>query len=42
VPGVTVRRAEIDGEGLNISIRGMGPAFTRVLLNGADGVGVGR
>jgi TonB-dependent receptor len=35
VPGVTVRRAEIDGEGLNISIRGMGPAFTRVLLNGA-------
>ncbi|USX19478.1 TonB-dependent receptor [Oxalobacteraceae bacterium OTU3REALA1] len=35
VPGVTVRRAEIDGEGLNISIRGMGSAFTRVLLNGA-------
>jgi TonB-dependent receptor len=35
IPGVTVRRAEIDGEGLNISIRGMGPAFTRVLLNGA-------
>ena len=35
VPGVTVRRAEIDGEGLNISIRGMGAAFTRVLLNGA-------
>jgi TonB-dependent receptor len=35
VPGVTVTRATIDGEGLNISIRGMGPAFTRVLLNGA-------
>ena len=35
VPGVTVRRAEIDGEGLNISIRGMGPAFTHVLLNNA-------
>ena len=35
IPGVTVRRAEIDGEGLNISIRGMGSAFTRVLLNGA-------
>jgi TonB-dependent receptor len=35
VPGVKVTRAEIDGEGLNISIRGMGPAFTRVLLNGA-------
>lgn len=35
VPGVQVTRASIDGEGLNISIRGMGPAFTRVLLNGA-------
>ncbi len=35
IPGVTVKRAEIDGEGLNISIRGMGAAFTRVLLNGA-------
>ena len=35
VPGVQVTRAAIDGEGMNISIRGMGPAFTRVLLNGA-------
>ncbi|MBI3729291.1 MAG: TonB-dependent receptor [Burkholderiales bacterium] len=35
IPGVKVTRAEIDGEGLNVSIRGMGPAFTRVLLNGA-------
>lgn len=35
IPGVTVTRATIDGEGLNISIRGMGAAFTRVLLNGA-------
>lgn len=35
VPGVTVTRASIDGEGMNVSIRGMGPAFTRVLLNGA-------
>jgi TonB-dependent receptor len=35
VPGVTVTRASIDGEGMNISIRGMGAAFTRVLLNGA-------
>ena len=35
VPGVQVTRASIDGEGLNISIRGMGPSFTRVLLNGA-------
>ncbi|MEO7578422.1 MAG: TonB-dependent receptor plug domain-containing protein, partial [Massilia sp.] len=35
IPGVTVTRASIDGEGMNISIRGMGPAFTRVLLNSA-------
>ncbi|MGV7206340.1 TonB-dependent receptor [Oxalobacteraceae bacterium A2-2] len=35
VPGVQVTRAAIDGEGMNISIRGMGAAFTRVLLNGA-------
>jgi TonB-dependent receptor len=35
VPGVQVTRGAIDGEGMNISIRGMGPAFTRVLLNGA-------
>jgi TonB-dependent receptor len=35
VPGVQVTRSGVDGEGLNISIRGMGPAFTRVLLNGA-------
>ena len=35
VPGVQVTRATIDGEGMNVSIRGMGPAFTRVLLNGA-------
>jgi TonB-dependent receptor len=35
VPGVRVNRATIDGEGMNISIRGMGANFTRVLLNGA-------
>ena len=35
IPGVTVTRGAIDGEGLNISIRGMGAAFTRTLLNGA-------
>jgi TonB-dependent receptor len=35
VPGVRVQRAAIDGEGMSISIRGMGAAFTRVLLNGA-------
>jgi TonB-dependent receptor len=53
IPGINVGRAEIDGEGMNISIRGMGPAFTSVLLNGAPiaaasggnwggGVGAGR
>ncbi len=35
IPGVTVTRGTIDGEGLNVSIRGMGAAFTRTLLNGA-------
>jgi TonB-dependent receptor len=35
IPGINVKRAEIDGEGMNISIRGMGAAFTSVLLNGA-------
>jgi outer membrane receptor protein involved in Fe transport len=32
IPGVTVTRGAIDGEGLNVSIRGMGAAFTRTLL----------
>lgn len=35
VPGVTITRNDLDGEGTNISIRGMGPAFTRITLNGA-------
>jgi TonB-dependent receptor len=35
VPGVTITRNTLDGEGMNISIRGMGPAYTRVILNGA-------
>ncbi|MGV7206318.1 TonB-dependent receptor [Oxalobacteraceae bacterium A2-2] len=35
VPGVTISRSELDGEGTSISIRGMGAAFTRVTLNGA-------
>ena len=35
VPGVTVTRSTLDGEGTNISIRGMGASFTRVILNGA-------
>jgi TonB-dependent receptor len=34
IPGVQLTR-EINGEGLNISIRGLGTNFTRTLLNGA-------
>ena len=35
IPGVTISR-EIDGEGLNVSIRGLGTNFTKILLNGAQ------
>ncbi|MDE1937935.1 MAG: TonB-dependent receptor [Alphaproteobacteria bacterium] len=35
IPGVTISR-DIDGEGVNIQIRGLGPSFTKVLLNGAQ------
>ncbi|HWD25898.1 MAG TPA: TonB-dependent receptor [Rhizomicrobium sp.] len=35
IPGVTIAR-EIDGEGVNVSIRGLGTNFTKVLLNGAQ------
>src|SRR6201995_958299 len=35
IPGVTISR-EIDGEGLNIQIRGLGTNFTKVTLNGAN------
>src|SRR5258707_3799270 len=35
VPGVTISR-EVDGEGVDIQIRGLGPSFTKVLLNGAQ------
>src|SRR6201995_1373255 len=35
IPGVTINR-EIDGEGVNVSIRGLGPDFTKVTLNGAS------
>lgn len=35
VPGVTITR-EITGEGLNISIRGLGTNFTKILLNGSQ------
>ena len=34
IPGITITR-EITGEGLQVSIRGLGPNFTRVLLNNA-------
>ena len=34
IPGVTIAR-EVTGEGLNVTIRGLGTNFTRVLLNGA-------
>ena len=34
IPGITINR-EITGEGLQVSIRGLGPNFTRVLLNNA-------
>ncbi len=35
IPGVQLTR-EINGEGLNISVRGLGTNFTKVLLNGAQ------
>ncbi len=34
IPGVTISR-EIDGEGVNVSIRGLGTNFTKVTLNNA-------
>jgi TonB-dependent receptor len=34
IPGVTIAR-EVTGEGVNVTIRGLGTNFTRVLLNGA-------
>ena len=34
IPGITITR-DINGEGTNIAIRGLGTNFTRVLLNGA-------
>jgi TonB-dependent receptor len=35
IPGVQLTR-EITGEGVQISVRGLGPSFTKVLLNGAQ------
>ena len=34
IPGITIVR-DITGQGVNIAIRGLGPNFTKVLLNGA-------
>lgn len=34
IPGITIVR-DITGQGVNIAIRGLGPDFTKVLLNGA-------
>ena len=36
VPGIALARGD-GGEGKNISVRGLGPAFTRVRLNGMEG-----
>jgi len=35
IPGVTISR-EINGDGVNIAIRGLGTNFTKILLNGAS------
>lgn len=35
IPGIHISR-DIDGEGVDVSIRGLGPSFTTVLLNGAQ------
>ncbi len=36
IPGVTLSRGD-GGEGRNISVRGLGPTFTRVRINGLEG-----
>ena len=36
IPGVTLSRGD-GGEGRNISVRGLGPQFTRVRINGMEG-----
>ena len=36
VPGIALQRGD-DGEGRNISVRGLGPAFTRTRINGMEG-----
>jgi TonB-dependent receptor len=37
IPGVAIRREA--GEGRNITVRGLGPQFTRVRVNGMEGLG---
>ncbi|WP_417450946.1 TonB-dependent receptor [Kordiimonas sp.] len=37
IPGVSIRREA--GEGRNITVRGLGPQFTRVRVNGMEGLG---
>jgi iron complex outermembrane receptor protein len=36
IPGVTINRDQ--GEGRNITVRGLGPVFTRVRINGIEGL----
>jgi len=37
IPGVTINR--VNGEGRNISVRGLGPEYTRVRINGMEAIG---
>ncbi len=39
IPGVAIRREA--GEGRNITVRGLGPQFTRVRVNGMEGLSTG-
>ncbi len=39
IPGVSIRREA--GEGRNITVRGLGPQFTRVRVNGMEGLSTG-
>src|SRR5690606_3248026 len=39
IPGVSITRD--GGEGRNISVRGLGPQFTRVRINGIEGLATG-
>ena len=37
IPGVAISR--VNGEGRNISVRGLGPEYTRVRINGMEAIG---